>query len=83
MNSTVINTTGWTAGVRIPAGARVFNLFRVSRPALGPTLPPIQWVPEAFLPGVKRPVREADHLHLVPRSRMVESFLHTPLWRGA
>jgi hypothetical protein len=28
---------------------------------LGFTQPPIQWVPEAFSPGVKRPGREADH----------------------
>ena len=27
----------------------------------GPTERPIQWVPEDFFPGVKRPVREADH----------------------
>jgi hypothetical protein len=33
----------------------------VSRPALGPIQPPIQWVPGALSPGVKRPGREADH----------------------
>jgi len=32
-----------------------------SRPALGPTQPPIQWVPEALSLVVKRPAREADH----------------------
>jgi hypothetical protein len=31
-----------------------------SRPALGPTQPPIQWVPRLF-PGVKRPGRGVDH----------------------
>jgi hypothetical protein len=30
-------------------------------PALGPTKPPIQWVPEALSSGVKRPGHEADH----------------------
>jgi hypothetical protein len=37
------------------------NLFATtSRPALGPTQPPIQWVPVAFSLGVKLPGREAD-----------------------
>jgi hypothetical protein len=32
-----------------------------SRTALGPTQPPIQWVPGSLSLGVKRPGREADH----------------------
>jgi hypothetical protein len=32
-----------------------------SRPALGLTQPPIQWVPVTPFPEVKRPRREADH----------------------
>jgi hypothetical protein len=32
-----------------------------SRPALGSTQPPIQWVPVAISPGVKRPECEAHH----------------------
>jgi hypothetical protein len=28
---------------------------------VGPTQPPIQWVPGALSLGVKRPEREADH----------------------
>jgi hypothetical protein len=32
-----------------------------SRPVLEPTQPPIQWVPGAVSPGVKRPGREGDH----------------------
>jgi len=41
-----------------------------SRPALGPTQPPIQWVPGSF-PGVKRPGRGLDHPHLAPRLKKV------------
>jgi hypothetical protein len=36
-------------------------LLTESRTALGPTQPPIQWVPGALSLGVKRPGREADH----------------------
>jgi len=32
----------------------------MSRPALGPTQPPIQWVLDALPLGIKRPGREAD-----------------------
>jgi hypothetical protein len=39
-----------------------FFLFTtVSRPALGHTRPPIQWVPGTLSLGVKRPECEADH----------------------
>jgi hypothetical protein len=38
-----------------------------SRPALGPTQPPLPWY-RVSLPGVKRPGRSADHPpHLAPR----------------
>jgi hypothetical protein len=33
---------------------RVFHLASVSRPALGPTQPPVQWVQWILSPGVKR-----------------------------
>jgi hypothetical protein len=39
-----------------------YYLFSTSpRSVLGPTQPSIQWTPEAFSPGVKRPGREANH----------------------
>jgi hypothetical protein len=47
---------GRGVGVRVPVGARFFLLCTSSRPVLGPTQPPIQWVP-----GVKRRGRETDH----------------------
>jgi hypothetical protein len=43
-------------GVRFPAGARIFPLASVSRPALGPTQLTIQCVLEVLSPG-----RDADH----------------------
>jgi hypothetical protein len=47
--------------VRFPAGAGILLFTTVSRTALGPTQPPIQWVPGALSLGVKWPGREADH----------------------
>jgi hypothetical protein len=59
----------------------------MSRPALGPTQPPIQWVPGAFSLGVKQPGHEADHSS--PSSakvkECVELYLHSlnkPSWSG-
>jgi hypothetical protein len=39
----------------------IFLFTTASRTALGPTQPPIQWVPGALSLGVKRSGREADH----------------------
>jgi hypothetical protein len=39
-------------------GKRFFST--ASRPVLGPTQPPIQWIPGALSPGVKRSGCEAD-----------------------
>jgi hypothetical protein len=59
-----------------------------SRTALGPTQPPIQWVPGALSLCVKRTGREVDHSP--PSSAEVEEcvelYLHSPnmsSWRGA
>jgi hypothetical protein len=42
-------------------GLGIVLFSTASRPALGPTQPPIQWVPGALSMGVKRQAREADH----------------------
>jgi len=42
-------------------GLGIFLFTTESRPALGPTQPPIQWVPEDLFLGVKQPGCEADH----------------------
>jgi hypothetical protein len=44
-----------------PDGVKNFLFSRSSRPALRSTQPPLQWVPGALSPGVKRPGREVDH----------------------
>ena len=56
----------------IPAGARV---VQTSRPALGRSQPPTQWVP-----GVKRPGRGADHppSSSVEVKERVELYLYSP-----
>jgi len=60
----------------------------MSRPALGLTQPPIQWVTGVLSQEVKRPGCEADHSP--PTSpevkECVKLYLHslnTPSWRGA
>jgi hypothetical protein len=45
----------------IPSGARDFSLSYHVRSALGPTQPPIQWIPGALFLGVKWLGHEADH----------------------
>jgi hypothetical protein len=77
------STTGWTIGVLgfdSRRGLRISLFTTASRTALGPTQPPIQWVPGALSLGVKRPRREADHSP--PSSaevkECVELYLHSP-----
>jgi hypothetical protein len=67
-------------GLRSSQGKRIFPVTSVSRPALGPTLPPIQWVPGILSWGAKRGrgVTLTTHPHLVPRSRMSRSYTSSP-----
>jgi hypothetical protein len=65
--------------VRSPAGLEIFLFTTASRTALGPSQPPIQWVPGALSLGVKRPGCESDHSP--PSSAEVKnawSYISTP-----
>jgi hypothetical protein len=44
-----------------PGRVNNFLFSKSSRPALGSTQPPAQWVPGALSPGVKLPGRGDDH----------------------
>jgi hypothetical protein len=76
-----------TSGFDPRRGQRIFPLASVSRPALGPCQPPVQWVPGVLSPGVKRgwSVTLTTHPNLVPRSIMSRSYIYllspkAPLW---
>jgi hypothetical protein len=77
-----IAQTGYGLGGRglIAAGARFFSFFLASRAVLGPTQPPIQWVPRVLSPWESgQGMKLTTHLHLVLRSRMMELYLHSPI----
>jgi hypothetical protein len=83
--------TAWTIGVLgfySRRGLGIFPVTIVFRMTVGPTHPPIQWVPGALSLGVKRLGHEADHSP--PSSAKVKEYLelylhfpNTPSWRGA
>jgi hypothetical protein len=72
-------------GVRIKSPSRVKNLS-MSRPVLGHTQPPIQWVLGDLSSGVKQPELEADHSP--PNSAeikkpLIYTFPHMSSWCSA
>jgi hypothetical protein len=58
-----------------PSRANNFFFSTLSRPALGSTQPPIQWVLGALSQGVKL----TTHLQLVQRSRKCDPYIHSPI----
>jgi hypothetical protein len=70
-----------------PGRAKNFLFTTSSRPVLNPTQPPIQWIPGALSPGVKRRgVKLTTHLQLVLRSKIrgsIRPLPHTRSWRSA
>jgi hypothetical protein len=75
---------GWGS---IPIRGNSFLFSTVSRPALGPTQSPIQWVLEVLSLGIKQPGHEADLSPLssaeVKIVRATLPFPHSSSWRGA
>jgi hypothetical protein len=61
-------------------GKMIFPLAFVSRSALGPIQPPVQWVPGVLSKGLKhgRGATLTTHPHLVLRSRMSRSYTSSP-----
>jgi hypothetical protein len=53
-----LDDRGWSSS---PSRGKNFLFSTASRPDLGPTQPPIQWVLGALSLGVKRQGHEADH----------------------
>jgi len=69
-------------------GLGIFLFATASRLDLGPTPPPIQWVPGSLSLGVKRSRREADHsppYRAEVKERVELHFYspNTPSWRDA
>jgi len=57
----------------------IFLMATASKPAPGPTQPPIQRLPGAITPRVKQPGREADHSSLSSAEvKNVWSYTSTP-----
>jgi hypothetical protein len=55
-------SSGTTLGKLTVFGLDGHGSNLASKPAVRPALPPVQWGPVAFSPGVKREGREASHL---------------------
>jgi hypothetical protein len=74
---------GWSKNCKMHVqqlSKQIFLLAPASRPALGPTQPPIEWVLGVLSPGVKHSqgVTLTTHPHLVPRLRMSRSYTSSP-----
>jgi hypothetical protein len=71
--------TIWVLGFDSRWGLRIFLFITMSRMVLGPTQPPIQWMPGSLSLGVKWLRHEADHSP--PSSAEVKnasSYISTP-----
>ena len=65
--------------VRFPSGKIIYICCTASKPALGPTQTPVQWVLWGLFPEIKQPERKADRSpHLVLRLKNEWSCASTP-----
>jgi hypothetical protein len=64
-----------------PGGVKNFLFYTSSRPALGSTHPPIQWVPGTLSPGINLPGREADQSPPTSAEvkKNVDLYMHSPI----
>jgi hypothetical protein len=70
-------------GIPSPGSVKNFLFSSSSRPALGSTQPPIQWVPGALSRGWNgRGVKLTTHVHLVRCKENVDLFIHSPTSNG-
>jgi hypothetical protein len=79
--SSVGIATGYWSDDRgsIPGRGKTW-ICTASRPALGPTHSPIQWVPTAPSSGIKRQRREADHSFPSNTGQeTVDLYIHFPI----
>jgi hypothetical protein len=67
---------GW-----IPDRGKIISLSTESISTLGPAQPLVEWLPgrTLFRGEIGRGMKLINHFRLVPRSRMVEVFLHSSI----
>jgi hypothetical protein len=73
----IAGTTGWTAGVRLPARASDFSLLHSVQNGSGSHPVSNPMATGGSFPGGK--ADGATHLYLVPRLRMVGLYHHSPI----
>jgi hypothetical protein len=65
---------------------KTFLLSTSSKPIVGPTHPPVHWVPRVLSTGVKRPGHEADHSPLssaeIKNDGVIPPLLHMSSWHS-
>jgi len=73
--------------IKVTKGARILSPHHRIQTGSGAAQPPIKWVPGSFSPGVKRPVREADHSSQrsfeVKNAWSYTPLPHTSSWGGS